>query len=428
MDLWTVLKDEWCELPPRYLQTLVESMPHRVAALLCVHGALHDIRQEGQLLWTSHHWVIGITDSAAKISKEEDDLKAKANFLKTISINDEGRYEVALPWKENHIPLSSHKDLALKRLQKVTTNLKSDNFYQVYDNVLKKWSELGIIEEVPPDDVNSFGHHLPRRPVIKQKSSTEVRPVFVASAREKSTISLNQCLNCGPNLIEFIPSLLLRLQERKYGVSADIEKALLQISVRKSDRDYLRFSWWTENGHIKVYRHTRVVSGVVSSPFLPGAVLKFHLKRLSEDPHYNKRILGKLKKKFYVDNVVAIVDREEEIYQFIHEAKDVMSKGMFNLRAWQCTGDKKISASSLWGILWKRDADCLQLNLQRLERLEKIKVTKREMLSIAKKIFDPIGIVCPVLLVSKLLLQKMWKTEILRDDEVDEGTKREFSE
>ncbi|GBO01816.1 hypothetical protein AVEN_148096-1, partial [Araneus ventricosus] len=31
MDLWTVLKDEWCELPPRYLQTLVEFMPHRVA-------------------------------------------------------------------------------------------------------------------------------------------------------------------------------------------------------------------------------------------------------------------------------------------------------------------------------------------------------------------------------------------------------------
>ncbi|GBN78487.1 hypothetical protein AVEN_158822-1 [Araneus ventricosus] len=38
MDLWTVLKDEWCELPPRYLQTVVESMPHRVAALLRVRG------------------------------------------------------------------------------------------------------------------------------------------------------------------------------------------------------------------------------------------------------------------------------------------------------------------------------------------------------------------------------------------------------
>ncbi|GBN80460.1 hypothetical protein AVEN_245508-1 [Araneus ventricosus] len=40
MDLWTVLKDEWCELPPRYLQTLVESMPHRVASLLRAHGGL----------------------------------------------------------------------------------------------------------------------------------------------------------------------------------------------------------------------------------------------------------------------------------------------------------------------------------------------------------------------------------------------------
>ncbi|GBM57122.1 hypothetical protein AVEN_237367-1 [Araneus ventricosus] len=38
MDLWTALQDSWCELLPRYLQTLVESMPHRVTALLCVRG------------------------------------------------------------------------------------------------------------------------------------------------------------------------------------------------------------------------------------------------------------------------------------------------------------------------------------------------------------------------------------------------------
>ncbi|GBL86103.1 AT-rich interactive domain-containing protein 2, partial [Araneus ventricosus] len=36
MDLWSVLKDEWCELPPRYFQTLVESMSHHVAALLYI--------------------------------------------------------------------------------------------------------------------------------------------------------------------------------------------------------------------------------------------------------------------------------------------------------------------------------------------------------------------------------------------------------
>ncbi|GBN58698.1 hypothetical protein AVEN_44631-1 [Araneus ventricosus] len=38
MDLLTALQDSWCEFPPRYLQTLVESMPLRFASLLCARG------------------------------------------------------------------------------------------------------------------------------------------------------------------------------------------------------------------------------------------------------------------------------------------------------------------------------------------------------------------------------------------------------
>ncbi|GBM28063.1 hypothetical protein AVEN_27450-1 [Araneus ventricosus] len=35
MDLRTALQDSWCEKPPGYLQTLVDFMPRRIAALLC---------------------------------------------------------------------------------------------------------------------------------------------------------------------------------------------------------------------------------------------------------------------------------------------------------------------------------------------------------------------------------------------------------
>ncbi|GBL74422.1 hypothetical protein AVEN_44381-1 [Araneus ventricosus] len=38
MDLLTALQDSWCEFPPGYLQTLVESMPHPIASLLRAHG------------------------------------------------------------------------------------------------------------------------------------------------------------------------------------------------------------------------------------------------------------------------------------------------------------------------------------------------------------------------------------------------------
>ncbi|GBL90080.1 hypothetical protein AVEN_37351-1 [Araneus ventricosus] len=38
MDLLTALQDSWCEFPPGYLQTPVESMPCRFASLLCARG------------------------------------------------------------------------------------------------------------------------------------------------------------------------------------------------------------------------------------------------------------------------------------------------------------------------------------------------------------------------------------------------------
>ncbi|GFW81717.1 transposable element Tcb2 transposase [Trichonephila clavipes] len=37
-DEWTALQDPWCQLPPALLQTLIESMTRRVAALLRVRG------------------------------------------------------------------------------------------------------------------------------------------------------------------------------------------------------------------------------------------------------------------------------------------------------------------------------------------------------------------------------------------------------
>ncbi|GBN74011.1 hypothetical protein AVEN_189294-1, partial [Araneus ventricosus] len=38
MDLLTALQDSWCEFPPGYLQTPVESMPRRFASLLRARG------------------------------------------------------------------------------------------------------------------------------------------------------------------------------------------------------------------------------------------------------------------------------------------------------------------------------------------------------------------------------------------------------
>jgi hypothetical protein len=129
----------------------------------------------------------------------------------------------------------------------------AQNLYERYNEVFKEWQAEGIIEvvAVAPKE----GQYLPHRPVVKEASSTtKIRPVFDASAKEVGSPSLNDCLEEGPNLIELIPAVLLRFRERRVGVSADIKKAFLQISVHLVDRDYLRFLWWDDtSGELEVF-------------------------------------------------------------------------------------------------------------------------------------------------------------------------------
>lgn len=60
--------------------------------------------------------------------------------------------------------------------------------------------------------------------------------MFDASSKAKDCISLNDCLEKGPNLLEEIPPILIKFREKKIRVTSDIdEKAFLQISLNESN-------------------------------------------------------------------------------------------------------------------------------------------------------------------------------------------------
>ncbi|GFS61791.1 uncharacterized protein TNCV_4345111 [Trichonephila clavipes] len=90
--------------------------------------------------------------------------------------------------------------------------------------------------------------------------TTKIRPVFDASARATGQSSLNDLLYKGPNLIEQIPDILDRFRRYPIGLSADIEKAFLQLGITPKHRDFLRF-FYPDEGEEIVYRHCRVVFG-----------------------------------------------------------------------------------------------------------------------------------------------------------------------
>ncbi|KFD64292.1 hypothetical protein M514_23576 [Trichuris suis] len=96
-----------------------------------------------------------------------------------------------------------------------------------------------------------------------------------------------------------------------------------------------------------------------------------------------------------------------------------MSSGGFDLRGWLYNEDmnaEDMQTVPILGMLWNRRSDTLRLNMERvIEGLSK-RVTKRNILSATHQVFDPIGVVCPVLLRPKLLLRKIWPMRIGWDD------------
>jgi len=374
---------------------------------------------------------IGITDTCENISKSEIEKAVVSHFEETVKTNSEGRYEISLPWVNDRNDLPVNKTEAERRLHITTAKLESAKRFEDYNAVFETWIQDGVIEEVidkSEKNSNVKGHYIPHRGVFKETSTTRVRPVFDASFRVKGYPSLNDCLAKGPNLLELIPTILFKFREKKIGVISDIKGAFLQISVNEEDRDYLRFLWWKDRQQsaIRIFRHCRVVFGVNCSPFLLAAVIEFHLRHCKTE----KEIAKKLQSSFYVDNCVTSVDSEEELNVFISKATSIMSKAKFELRCWEHTqihNDCTLTPdpAKVLGLLWDKQEDSLFCDVQKIE-LGELPVTRRNVLSLVQKVFDPIGFSCPLTLLPKLLLQRSWEAKLSWDAELPEHLKGEF--
>ena len=357
-------------------------------------------------------------------------------FLNNIVFTD-GRYEVALPWKPNSKnKLLNNEKLAKIRLSNLSRKLSKDpELQQRYDEALSGMESEGVIEEVPPCDDNSYPvFYMPHRPVVREASvSTKVRPVFDASAHGYNGISLNECMETGPNLLPNLVDIILRFRRWYFAITADITKAFLQINVREQDRDVHRFLWGNAGQH-RVMRFVRVPFGNKCSPFLLNATIKHHLNQFPES-----QVVKELKDNFYVDDWLSGADTDGEACDMMVEARDIMKQAGMSLTKWGSNskfvcekafvdfGDKCMETDCLkiLGMKWNATLDCFTFDGVCVP--SDLVITKRVMLSCIARLFDPIGFLSPYVMSAKIAFQDVWKLAIDWDDEVPSNIQSRFS-
>ncbi|UYV75610.1 hypothetical protein LAZ67_13000736, partial [Cordylochernes scorpioides] len=327
--------------------------------------------------------VLGIRDPVETCSKETRYQEIKEKFITKIQRQSDQRYSVGLPWKVEKESIPSNLDIAIKRLDISTKKMTSQNKLTEYSQIFRDWLTEGLIERVKENPLERRGYYLPHRPVYKMESkTTPIRPVFDASCLGHNGLSLNQCLEKGPNLLERIPDMMIRFRENKFGVTADIRKAFQMVAIEESERNYLRFLWWEKESdrELIAYRHKRLVFGLNCSPFVLNAVIEYHLQSIRGPLVQWAKILAQ---SFYMDNCITSLETKQEVQEFQKAAIEIMDRAKMDLREWEYSleeNPEKGTCTIILGVVWNKMEDSLKCELPDNLSLQP-KLTKRLVLS-----------------------------------------------
>jgi len=218
-------------------------------------------------------------------------------------------------------------------------------------------------------------------------------------------------------------------------MTADIAKVFLQVELTKVDRDATRFLWIKNlqepidvERNIECYRFRRVLFGASPSPVLLEATLRHHLHKQKDD-----WVAEDLKNSMYVDNVLSgVSDDDDAEHYYRHSRHRLVSAGM-NLTNSSELKEKLVAENTIatdkpkvLGLEWDSNADTISFPLMKVVSETKAlhdQITKRSVLSIAAKVFDPLRLYEPFTGRAKMILQGLWKQKVSWDSQLLEELK-----
>lgn len=205
----------------------------------------------------------------------------------------------------------------------------------------------------------------------------------------------------------------MRWKRYRFVMTTDICKMFRQILVDKKDINYQRIICRLEpGGNIKHFQLLTLTYGMVSSPFLANRVLK----QLAQDEGLLYPIAKRIiENDFYVDDGLIGANDIQTARQLKKDLTEILKKSGFVLDKWS-TNDPSIldikedyfeenpinlkltDTHSVLGILWdpKKDVFCYSVSIKELHI-----ITKRVVLSLISRLFDPLGWISPVTITAK---------------------------
>ncbi|XP_008178271.1 uncharacterized protein LOC103307771 [Acyrthosiphon pisum] len=392
-----------------------------------------------------------IEEPAASVSPTTEEQWCETFFKNSTSRDSSGRFCVAFPFHDlftNSVQfqtLSPHglgesRSVALKRFHNLERRLAKDaELYAAYRQFMSTYLRLGHMVLAPEPGKYFIPHHA----VLKADGDmSKIRVVFDASSVSSSGRSLNDVLCTGPKLQVDLRDILLRSRLHRFILTADIVKMYRQILIRSEDRVFQHIFWRdSPSDNLQEYQLCTITYGLNCAPYL--AIRCLH-ELDEQDGHLFPLAKGVLNRSAYVDDIVVGADTEEQLLRRKEAIVGLLHNGACELSKWTSNSalvlgsispDHRANSVSfdprdehsvkVLGLHWNTTNDSFAYHTS----IPQASSTKRQVLSIIARLFDPIGALGPLLLWAKYFMQSLWGNKLGWDDPMPEellSTWRQF--
>lgn len=391
------------------------------------------LQQQLERMWT--------TDFDDRTRNETNSMsvedKRAMEIMESSIVHENGHYKIGLPWRDENTFLPNNRALAHARLQQLKRKLSRDStLHQKYTETVNVYIAKGYAKEVNHMDTDSKRTwYLPHHPVINVNKPGKLRVVFDCAAKYEG-ISLNSRLLQGPDLMNSLVGVVIRFRQEQVALAADIEAMFHQVRVQEKDCDVLRFLWWPNgdlNQQPRSYSMQVHLFGATSSP----SCAAYALKRTADDHAdlFEPDVVSTVHRNFYVDDCLKSVPSEKGAVKLALDLQSLLKMGGFRLTKWLSNSrtvlnsipesERAPSIVSLnpcdalpsdraLGINWDVNEDKIKFKVKIADQ----PLTRRGILSIVSSIFDPLGLVSPITLRAKAIVQNLCRQKLGWDDQI----------
>lgn len=191
---------------------------------------------------------------------------------------------------------------------------------------------------------------------------------------------------------------------------------LAWMKANEGAGDFTRFLWLPDptdpESKFEVYRFKTVLFWSTSSPFKLNATSHCHLR------NHSSPIAKDIKDNVQVDNIISGCDYQPETVQY-YSVLFIMTAACFNVRSWilnnqllreRAAKDNAADTSNvvnIFGLKWNLLTDTLSLKTYEIYQPSSRPITKRTVLQIALRTYDPLVLLSPVTIKARLLMQEL---------------------